>query len=104
MSGHGEILCAASFAVLRRFNHMKVPEPIAVETCNRGGKGFEWVVVRHVVEAACGRDSHAHLPALPDLEHAFHGLKEKADSIRRRASIFVGSPIRSCSKKLIDQV
>ncbi len=40
------VRAAASF--LRRFNDMKVPEPIAVESSNRDGEGIEWVVVRHV--------------------------------------------------------
>ncbi len=31
-------------------------------------------------------------------------LSEKAGSVPRRTSVFIGSPIRSCPKKLIDQV
>ena len=34
MGRHGEILCAASSAVLRRFNHMEVPELIALSLAN----------------------------------------------------------------------
>src|SRR5271157_5286841 len=83
---------------------MKVPEPIAVESCHRDGVGFEWVSVRHIVKAARRRDSYTHLPASPDFQDAFNCFSEKADSIRRNTPIFVGSPIRSCSEKLIDQV
>ena len=93
MSRHGEIRLAASFAVLRRFNNMKVPEPIAVESCNRDGEGFKWVVVRHIVKATRWRDSYTHLPAIPDFQDAFHCFSEKADSIRRNTSIFVRSLI-----------
>ena len=101
-SRHGEIVAAASFAVLRRFNDVEVPEPIAVESCNRGGEGFEWVVIRHIVETTGRRDSYADMIAIPGFQDAFHCFREKADSIRRNTSIFIGSPIRSCSEKLID--
>src|SRR5271165_3851581 len=83
---------------------MKVPEPIAVESCNRDGEGFEWVVVRHIVKTTRRRDSHPHMPAIPDFQDALNCFTEKADSIRRNTSVFIGSPIRSCSEKLIDQV
>jgi hypothetical protein len=44
------------------------------------------------------------MPAIPDFQDTFNRFSEKADSIRRNTSIFIGSPIRSCSEKLIDQV
>ena len=83
---------------------MKVPEPIVVQFSNRDGEGVEWVVVRHVVKTTRRRDPHTHMRAIPDFEDAFDCFREKADSIRRNTSIFIGSLIRSCSEKLIDQV
>jgi hypothetical protein len=44
------------------------------------------------------------MAAIPDFQDVFDSFGEKADSIRRNTSIFIGSPIRSCSEKLIDQV
>jgi hypothetical protein len=83
---------------------MKVPEPIAVESCNRDGERFAWVVVRHIVKINRRRDSHTDLLAVPGFQDLFNCFREKADSIRRNTSVFIGSLIRSCSEKLIDQV
>ena len=104
VSRYREILLVASFAVLRPFHDVKVPEPKTVEFCNRDGEGFEWVVVRHIVKVNRWRDSHTDLLPVPNFQHLFDCFREKADSIRRNTSIFISSVIRSCSEKLIDQV
>src|ERR1700727_3358678 len=104
VSRQREILLAASLAVLRLFNDMKIPEPIAVESCNCDGEGIAWVVIRHIVKINRRRDAHADLLAVPGFQNQFNCFREKADSIRGNTSVFIGSLIRSCSEKLIDQV
>jgi hypothetical protein len=42
--------------------------------------------------------------AVPGFQNPFNCFREKADSIRRNTSVFIGSLIRSCPEKLIDQV
>src|SRR5271165_3784228 len=95
VSRQGEILLAASFAVLRRFNDVEVPKPVVVESVDRDGEGFERVVVTHIVETTRRRDSHSNMPAVPDFQDVFDRFREKADSIRRNTTIFIASPIRS---------
>src|SRR4051812_22517049 len=100
MSRQGEIVLLASFAVLRHFNDVDVPEAIAVKSCNSDGEGFERIVVRHIVKINRRGDSHTDMPAVPSFKDVFDCFTEKADSVRRNTSIFIGSPIRSRSEKL----
>ena len=81
MSRQGDSLLAASFAVLRPFNDVEVPEPKVVESCHRDGKGFEGVVVPHIVKVNRRRDAHTDLLAVPGFQNLFDCFREKADSI-----------------------
>ena len=77
-------------------HHLKtlyIPEPIAVESCNRDGEGFDRVVVRHSVKVIGRRYPYIDMTAFPDFQDAFNCLCEKADSIQRNASIFICSPV-----------
>jgi len=97
-------LLAASGAVLRLLHDVEVTEPKVVEHSRCNGEGVEWIIVVHVVEVDGRRDSHTHLLAVPDFEHPFDCLLEKACSIRTGTSVIIGSPVRFCAEELIDQI